>query len=139
MAAAQATLPAQQGAAAAGAAGQQTAPRPFAQSSHMGCEQGPSFTVTPGATAQTFGPFTLPATGYLRRVVLELSTTTNGVAGTGAGDYPANIFQMIRLTDTNGAPIYELSGYNTLLADTYGGYAGASDWRTDPDYSASTT
>ena len=131
-------VPPQQGTAAAGQAGA-ARPRPFPQSSHHGCEQGPSFSVTPSTTSQTFGPFPLPATGYLRRVVLEVSTSTAGVAGTGAGDYPANIFSIIRLTDTNGAPIFELSGYNTLLADTYGGYAGAPDWRVDPDYSNSTT
>ncbi|HEX6461101.1 MAG TPA: hypothetical protein VF032_19450 [Thermoleophilaceae bacterium] len=132
------TLPAQQGYAASPAAGQPAAV-PFAQASHHGLEQGPTFTVTPGAAQQTFGPFPLPATGYLRRVIIELTTTTNGVAGTGAGDYPFNIFALLRLTDTNGAPIFELSGYNTLLADTYGGYAGAPDPRTDPDFSSSVT
>lgn len=113
---------------------------PFAQASHHGIEQGPSFTVTPSTTQQTLGngPTPLPATGYLRRVHIDVSTS---VAGTGSpvgnADYPANIFALIRLTDTNGAPIYELSGYNTLLANTYGGYACAPDWRQDPDYSAS--
>lgn len=136
--AATAALPAQQGVNASPAPAAATVV-PFPQASHHGCEQGPSFVVTPGASQQTFGPFPLPATGYLRRVLIELTTTSAGVAGTGAGDYPANIFALLRLTDTNGAPIYELSGYNTLLADTYGGYAGCSDWRTDPDYSATTT
>lgn len=132
------TVPAQQGTRAAPAASQVQAV-PFNQASHHGCEQGPTFTVTPGASQQTFGPFPLPATGYLRRVLLEVTTTTAGVAGTGAGDYPFNIFSLLRLTDTNGAPIYELSGYNTLLADIYGGYSGVVDPRTDPDYSASVT
>lgn len=108
---------------------------PFNQASHHGCEQGPTFTVTPGTSQQTLGPAPLPATGYLRRVLLEV-TSASGVAGTGAGDFPFNIFALVRLTDTNGAPIFELSGYNTLLADTYGGYAGAPDPRVDPDYSA---
>jgi hypothetical protein len=133
-----AALPAQQGpgASPASAAVPQV---PFNQASHHGCEQGPSFTVTPGAAQQTFGPFPLPATGYLRRVLLEVTTSTAGVAGTGAADFPFNIFSLIRLTDTNGAPIYELSGYNSLLADTYGGYAGAPDPRADPDYAATVT
>jgi hypothetical protein len=112
---------------------------PFNQASHRGCEQGPSFVVTPGAAQQNFGPFALPATGYLRRVILEVTTTTAGVAGTGSGDYPFDIFSLIRLTDTNGAPIFELSGYNTLLADIYGDFYDVSDPRTDPDFSASTT
>ena len=131
------TLPAQQGTGASPAPAA-VEPVPFAQASHHGCEQGPTYTVTPGASQQTLGPTPLPATGYLRRVILEVATTTPG-AGTATGnpDYPANIFALIRLTDTNGAPVFELSGYNTLLANTYGGYAGAPDWRQDPDYSAS--
>lgn len=112
---------------------------PFNQASHHGCEQGPSFTVTPGTSQQTFGPFALPATGYLRRVILEVTTSTAGTGGTASGDYPFNIFALVRLTDTNGAPIYELSGYNTLLADVYGSYSGVPDPKTDPDYSATTT
>lgn len=131
------TLPAQQGTQSAGAAATSAPVVPFSQASHFGMEQGPSFTVTPSTSQQTFGPYPLPATGYLRRVIVELSTTTTGVAGAGSSDYPADIFALVRLTDTNGAPVFELTGYNTLLADTYGGYAGAPDWRVDPDYSAS--
>ena len=132
-------LPAQQGVGAAGSAGNPPAAVvPFSQASNLGLEQGPSFTFTPTAAQQTFGPYPLPATGYLRRVLIE-AVGAGGTGGTGLADYPASIFALIRLTDTNGAPIYELSGYNTLLADTYGGYAGVPDWRADPDYSAATT
>lgn len=133
------TLPAQQGTGASPAPAA-VQPVPFAQASHHGCEQGPTFTVTPGAAQQTLGPSPLPATGYLRRILLEVTTTTagTGTPGVGAADFPWNIFALVRLTDTNGAPIYELSGYNTLLADTYGGYAGAPDPRVDPDYSTAT-
>src|SRR5215469_15108532 len=132
-------LPAQQGVGAAGSAGNPPAAVvPFSQASNLGLEQGPSFTFTPTAAQQTFGPYPLPATGYLRRVLIE-AVGAGGTGGTALADYPASIFALIRLTDTNGAPIYELSGYNTLLADTYGGYAGVPDWRADPDYSAATT
>ena len=130
-----AALPAQQGGQASPAYGQ-VQMVPFAQASHHGAEQGPTYTVTPTTSQQTLGPTPLPATGYLRRVLIQL-TSASGVAGTGAGDYPFNIFALVRLTDTNGAPIYELSGYNTLVADTYGGYAGAPDPRQDPDYTNS--
>lgn len=135
MPAAGSTLPAQQGTGAspAPAAVQQV---PFCQASHHGCEQGPTFTVTPGTSQQTLGPAPLPATGYIRRIILEVSAA-GGTGGVGGGDYPFDIFALVRLTDTNGAPVYETSGYNLLLADTYGGYAGAPDPRTDPDYSAS--
>lgn len=131
------TMPAQQGPGASPARGAVQAV-PFHQASHHGCEQGPTFVVTPSTVQQTLGPAALPATGYLRRVVLEVTTTTAGTGGTAGGDYPFNIFALVRLTDTNGAPIYELSGYNTLLADVYGNYYDVPDPKTDPDYSATT-
>jgi hypothetical protein len=134
----QRAAPAQQGTGASPAPASVQAV-PFNQASHHGCEQGPSFSVTPSAAQQTFGPFPLPATGYLRRVLLEVTTSTAGTGGTAGGDYPFNIFALLRLTDTNGAPIFELSGYNTLLADVYGSYAGCPDPKTDPDYAATTT
>lgn len=114
-----ATLPAQQGGQASPPYGS-VVQVPFSQASHHGCEQGPAFTVTPGASQQTLGPWPLPATGYLRRVLIFLNSS-GGAGGVGAGDYPWNIFALIRLTDTNGAPIFELSGYNTLIGVTYGG------------------
>jgi len=133
-----ATLPAQQGAQASPAPAA-VSPVPFPQASHHGCEQAATWTVTPGAAQQKLGPIPLPATGYLRRILINVASASGAGAATGAGDYPFNIFASIQLTDTNGAPIYQLSGYNTLLADTYGGYAGAPDPRTDPDYSSSAT
>lgn len=134
-----ATLPPQQGPAASPAY-QQVQAVPFAQAAHHGCEQGPTYTVQPTTSQQTLGPTPLPATGYLRRVLIQVTTTTAATGTpTGSGDYPFDIFALVRLTDTNGAPIYEMSGYNTLVADTYGGYAGAPDPRVDPDYSNSAT
>lgn len=130
-----APAPAQQGTGASPAAAAVQAV-PFNQASHHGCEQGPTFTVTPGTSQQTLGPAPLPATGYLRRILLSVNSASGAGAGVGTGDYPFNIFALVRLTDTNGAPIFELSGYNTLLADIYGSYTGVPDPRTDPDYSA---
>lgn len=109
---------------------------PFDQASHHGMEPGPVFSWRPGASQVSFGPSPLPAQGYLKYVWLEI-TSLNGVAGTGAGDYPWNIINLIRLQDTNGAPLTELTGFNLYLANTYGGYTGSPDPRTLPDYSAS--
>lgn len=133
-------LPAQQGVSASPAPAS-AAVVPFPQASHRGCEQGPNFNFTlalSSSTQQTFGPFPLPATGYLRRILIEVTNiTAAGGSPVGANDFPFNIFALVRLTDTNGAPIYELSGYNCLLSTLYGGYAGAPDARVDPDYSSS--
>lgn len=94
---------------------------PFDQASHKGMEAGPTFTVTPTTSQQQLGPNPLPASGYLRRVLIETPSNGNGAgAATGAGDFPFNLWALIRLQDTNGAPIFEMTGYNTLLADVYG-------------------
>src|SRR3954452_1832402 len=110
---------------------------PFDQASHRGMRNGPQWTVTPGASQQTLGPIGIPANGYLRSIIIEIVGAGGaGTTGTGAGDYPFNIIKRVMLEDTNGAPIVNLSGFNLLLANIYGGYAGSPDPRNDPDYSA---
>ena len=60
----------QQGVNAAPASAAQRA-RPFCQASKWGCEQGNAVSYTQGASAQTFGPSPLPATGYIQRIPRE--------------------------------------------------------------------
>lgn len=112
---------------------------PFDQASHRGLEQGPTFTATPEAATQQFGPTPLPAQGYLRNVILTI-TPSGGTAGEGevSGDFPWNCLNLVRLQDTNGAPLCELSGYNLFLMNTYGGFAGSPDPRTLPDFTKTT-
>lgn len=113
---------------------------PFDQGAKHGEEPGPSFSsILLGAAQQQFGPIGLPATGFLRFVKLELTTTGAGTGGTGRADYPFNILFLVRLQDTNGAPLLELSGWNLFLAHTYGAFAGNPDARLQPDYSATVT
>lgn len=111
--------------------------RPFVQAAHHGVEQGNVFTGTQSNNTQTNGPNPLPATGYIRRITLEtvLSGGTSGTFTAGA-DAPFNFFNLIRLAEPNAAPILELSGFNLLMADVYGGYVGVNDPRNDPDYVA---
>jgi hypothetical protein len=108
---------------------------PFNQASHRGYEEGPIFAVTPGAAAQQQGPVPLPAQGFVRAVLLTI-TPSGGVAGEGevAGDFPWNTLNLVRLQDTNGAPLCELSGYNLFLMNVYGAFSGCPDPRADPDF-----
>lgn len=126
--------PNQQGPAAT-APTSQPAMVPFDQASHRGYEEGPIFTVTPGAAAQQQGPVPLPAQGFLRAVLFTI-TPSGGAAGSGvvSGDFPWSSINLVRLQDTNGAPLCELSGYNLFLMNTYGGFAGSPDPRNDPEF-----
>jgi hypothetical protein len=112
---------------------------PFDQASHRGYEEGPIFAVTPGAAAQQQGPVPLPAQGFLRSVLLTI-TPSGGVAGEGevSGDFPWDALNLVRLQDTNGAPLCELSGYNLFLMNVYGGFSGSPDPRNDPDFTKTT-
>jgi hypothetical protein len=119
---------------------------PFDQASHRGVESGPVFVQQLGNAASAGssvvlgpGPNPLPAQGYVRGVLVDLQTTTAGVAGTANGDYPFNILQVLRLHDTNGATLYELNGFNSYLATVFGGYFGMDDPATWPDFSSSVT
>jgi len=124
----------QQGMQAAPASAAQRA-RPFAQAADFGVEQGNVFTNTQSINTITAGPDPLPATGYIRRVRLE-TVLTNGAAGTftAGGDAPFNFFNLIRFAEPNAAPVFELTGFNTLLADIFGGFTFWNDPRQDWDY-----
>jgi hypothetical protein len=97
-----------------------------------------SLPFTPAAAQQNYGPTPLSASGgYLRRIILE-AIATGGVTGAGvvAADGPWNLFQQVRFLQPNNSPILDLTGYNLLLCNCYGGYAGVNDPRNDPDYTA---
>lgn len=91
------------------------------------------------ASSSPLGPFEVPAYGYMRHLLLQV-TASGGVAGTVAADGPWSYFREIALLDVNGAPIYgPVSGYQTFLANVFGGYAFVQDPRLDPDFTASPT
>jgi hypothetical protein len=130
-----------EGANAAPPTKQQGAVVPFDQGSKPEIEPGPSFTgIKLLTTAQELGSVALPANGYIGAILIDLETTTAATKGAGElfvapSNYPFNIFEQIRLTEPNGAPLgLELSGWQTMLANIYGGYAGLPDPRDDPDF-----
>lgn len=70
------------------------------------------------------GPIDVPSFGYLRHIVLLV--TTSGGAGAAAvahEDSPWRALNNVQLTDVNGAPIVgPMSGYDLYLANKYGVY-----------------
>jgi hypothetical protein len=89
-----------------------------------------------GAAQQQRGPFDIPAYGFIRHVILEVSFS-GGTLGAGvlSPDWPWNVLQNVTLSDVNGAPIFgPLDGYALLQANIAGGYAYRQDPRLDPNY-----
>ena len=60
------------------------------------------------------------------------SPTLLAAVGEVGDDFPWNCLNLVRLQDTNGAPLCELSGYNLFLMNVYGGFAGCPDPRQLP-------
>src|SRR5271163_4293959 len=106
------------------AAGQTAPSVPFCQGSKPETEVAYTWSkIEPTANAQTLGPIALPANGYVRNVWIEVEPTTKGKeeAATAAKDFPFSMFEQIKLTEPNGAPLgMELKGYSAYLANLLG-------------------
>ncbi len=113
---------------------------PFHQATHLFEEPAETFEVTPGAGITTLGPHPLPAQGYIDKVVIDVFSTAGKdkeAKTAGLGDFPFNIINLVRLQDSNSTTITELTGYELMLAMTYGGFAGSPDPRNYPQFSGS--
>jgi hypothetical protein len=110
--------------------------RPFCQAAKDGVQLAGNWSTQLSAASPQVGPVSLTASGgFLRRIILELVSTGGAGSGVGAADYPFNLPQLVRFSEPNNTPIVELSGFNLLLSNIYGGYVGVNDPRNDPDYS----
>lgn len=111
---------------------------PFTSAAHEHTEIAFDETVELTANPRQLPPINVPAFGYFRHALLEVSTVTAGEQEGGAvtaEDFPWNIFQSIQIGDVNGAPIYgPLDGYAALWTSVLGGYAGRPDPRQMPFY-----
>jgi len=105
------------------AAGGGAALVPFARSSKWHTEQSNTQAgIALTAASQVFN-FPLASYGYLSGVLI----TAQASGGTGGAavafeDAPWSVFSQVQLSDVNGVPIMQLSGYNAFLAAKFGGY-----------------
>lgn len=76
-----------------------------------------------GATAQVFN-FPLASYGYLSAVFItvQLSGGAGGTAVNYFEDAPWSLLSQVQLSDVNGVPIHQLSGFNEYLQAKYGGF-----------------
>lgn len=116
----------------------QAAVVPFTAAAHEHTEIAFDETVELTANTRALSPIDIPAYGYFRHALIEISTTEAGeIEGALTKDYPWNIFSSIQISDVNGAPIFgPLDGYASLWASIVGGYAGVPDPRQTPFFSA---
>ena len=125
-----------------GSAGRQSLV-PFARASKPHIEQGSTRTgIVINAAAPGLFEFEVPSYGFLENIIL--TATASGGTGTAAvyyEDAPWSIFQNILITDVNGVPIWNMTGYHTYLAVKYGGYrlANVDNSALTTLYSAGTT
>lgn len=110
---------------------------PFTAAAHEHTEIAFDKEVELSASVQQLGPFDVPAYGYFRHLLLEVTTTKAAGKESTAKDWPWNLFQNIQVNDVNGAPIFgPMDGYGALWCTIVGGYAGRPDPRMQPFYKA---
>jgi hypothetical protein len=80
--------------------------------------------------------------GYLRSILCWGTVSAAGNGGNLNIDAPQNILQQVSLTDPNGAEIYGgpvWSGWDTYLAEKYGGYYLVNDFALSPLFASNAT
>lgn len=91
------------------------------------------------SATQDLGPIDVKAYDYMRSILVTLTTTAAGTAGTGdvySIDAPFNAFTNIAVKQPNGQTMYQVSsGMHAALIQKYGYYRANSDPRADPNYS----
>jgi hypothetical protein len=89
-------------------------------------------------SVQTLPDITVPAYGFLRSIVLWVTTTagTGATSATLTEDSPFNALQNLILQEPNGAQICNFpSGYDLYLANKFGGYRYSNDARNSFNFS----
>lgn len=104
---------------------------PFTRASYLHTEPAQyDNTIALSASAQVAPLLTVPAYGFLRGIWLKLTLAGSGGTPALSGDNPFSCITDITVQEPNGSPIYQVlgnGGYNTMLVNKYGGYAGAGN------------
>lgn len=114
------------------------AANPFTKASRRKVEPFYDNTKALTSSAQTLQQIDVPATGYLRALVIDV--TASGTTGaTYVDDAPFSVLDSVQLADVNGQPLVMLSGFHLFVADLMGGYSFYGDVRDYPGYTSSGT
>lgn len=86
------------------------------------------------AYSSLWTPTLKPVGGYLRHLILTVTSVTGGAltGGTVSADAPYNVIQNLFLRDPFGQPVLQASGYAMYLINRYGGQHGMLGFGNDP-------
>ena len=128
------------GSTGAGAAQQvQIKPWPFPVGTFEQDVQDVDTSVVQTAAVQLWGEWNLSPTGWLRGAWLDfLMTVSNNVTNvvSYSKDNPFSVINKLTVYDLGGEVVIQLTGYQWMLVNKYGGYFNVSDPRGDMGYSA---
>lgn len=97
---------------------------PFARSSKWHIEQSNTQSgIVLSSNAQIFN-YPIASYGYLSAIIITIQLTgaLGGSAMTFFEDTPWSLLSQVQLSDVNGVPLFQLSGFHAYLAAKYGGY-----------------
>jgi hypothetical protein len=98
-------------------------------------------TVVQTTSAQLWGEWNLSPSGWLRGAWVDFLMTVTGQATnsvTYSKDNPFSVIQKMTVYDLGGEVVVQLTGYQWMIVNKYGGYFNTGDPRADVNYSATT-
>lgn len=119
-------------------------PIPFTAAAHRYREKIFTTTVALGANAQDMSPpgGAVKSYGYMRRLILEISSPATGTSTPLAADAPWNVISQVAVTQPNGEEMFggpTFSGFHAFQAARHGGVFLADDPQTMPSFVNSAT
>jgi len=106
-----------------GTSGQTMPMVPFARAAKWHIEQSNVQSNIALTAQQQIFNFPLASYGYASAVIITVQATGGtGVAAVAFEDAPWSALAQVQISDVNGVPIYQLSGYHTYLSSKFGGY-----------------
>lgn len=95
----------------------------FARASKWHTEISNTVTVGTLTTGSQILNLPIASYGYLSGILISCSATGGSTSGAVFfEDGPWSVLQQIQLSDVNGVPIFQMSGFHAMLAAKYGGY-----------------
>lgn len=116
---------------------------PFTRAARKKRRQAFQLTYTPTAAVQQLPVIQVPANGYLRRLIIDVTATTaaNAAATAFQNDAPFSALTQISMSAANGdSLINPVGGFTAAMLQKYGCFSrtGAADPLRDPTYSVTT-